>query len=163
MLKKMSVSISLLIVFMLLYSCVVVPEYTGNSRPHRRTAAPPPYHSQYQKQCDPIEIDPPAEFHPGQEWRTCSGYRFTFQRDRNLVLYNPNGTAIWATMTQNSRANRLVMQRDGNLVLYDGRIPVWASNSQGNYRDVYLAIQEDGNIVIYDGDRAVWNTRTQNR
>ncbi len=163
MVKKALLYISLLIGVLLFYGCMVVPEYGGNPGPGRRTGFPPSSHPLYQRECDTIEINPPAEFYPGQEWRTCSGYRFTFQHDRNLVLYNRNGNSIWASMTHISRPNRLVMQRDGNLVLYDNRTPVWSTNTQGRYGDVYLAIQEDGNLVIYDGDRPVWSSGTQNR
>jgi hypothetical protein len=59
-------------------------------------------------------------FYPGQQWVTSTNYKFIFQPDRNLVLYNPQGKAIWATGTYNTTADRFSVQRDGNVVLYDG-------------------------------------------
>lgn len=41
------------------------------------------------------------EFSRGQEWNTCSNYKFVFQNDGNLVLYNRDGKPIWATGTNN--------------------------------------------------------------
>jgi hypothetical protein len=52
------------------------------------------------------------------------------QRDGNLVLYAPGGTAIWASNTAGNANSRLVAQNDGNVVIYrpDGRA-IWATNT----------------------------------
>jgi outer membrane protein assembly factor BamB len=41
------------------------------------------------------------------------------QGDGNLVVYRPNGTAIWNTNTWGTAADRLVLYDDGDLVLLD--------------------------------------------
>jgi hypothetical protein len=48
-------------------------------------------------------------------------FKLTMQTDGNLVLYDVNGHAVWASDTQNSgdAPRRLVMQLDGNLAIKD--------------------------------------------
>jgi RHS repeat-associated protein len=42
----------------------------------------------------------------------------TMQTDGNFVLYNPTGTALWATGTAGSGGSSIEIQDDGNFVLY---------------------------------------------
>jgi murein DD-endopeptidase MepM/ murein hydrolase activator NlpD len=91
------------------------------------------------------------KFSRGKEWITESGFRFTFQRDGNVVLYNPQGKAVWATGTNGTNADKFVVQADGNVVLYDRGKPIWATNTSGN-SGTYFAIQGDGNLVVYSSD-----------
>jgi hypothetical protein len=58
--------------------------------------------------------------------------RFSVQADGNMVLYNYQNKAIWATMTNGNRGAQFAMQNDGNLVVYtsDGR-PIWATMTNG--------------------------------
>ncbi|MDI9637847.1 RICIN domain-containing protein [Geitlerinema splendidum] len=101
------------------------------------------------------------EFRKGQQWVTSTGYKFIFQNDGNLVLYNPQGRAIWATDDIGIRADRFVVQKDGNVVLYDGRHQIWATNTSG-HPGAYLAIQGDGNLVVYSSsDKVLFSTGTQ--
>ncbi len=52
-----------------------------------------------------------------------------FQTDGNLVLYDRDNKAVWASNTE-GMGEYLAMQDDGNLVIYDRRdIAVWASNT----------------------------------
>jgi hypothetical protein len=86
--------------------------------------------------------------------------RLHMQTDGNLVVYDENGKARWATMTFGSNY-QAVFQADGNLVVYtSANRPVWASNTYGHNGSV-LKIQEDGNVVIYDNGRAIWASNTQ--
>lgn len=106
------------------------------------------------QQCDNIIIRPQNDdllYGKGKEWNTCSGYKFVFQEDGNLVLYSPSNLALWATGTYNTTANILAIQKDGNVVLYDGKKPVWASDTCCR-SGAFLAIQEDGNIVVYENN-----------
>ncbi|RFP61766.1 MAG: DUF4114 domain-containing protein [Limnothrix sp. CACIAM 69d] len=99
-------------------------------------------------------------FSRGQTWRTSTGYQFIFQTDGNLVLYSPQGQAIWATGTENTGANRLSIQSDGNVVLYADSRPLWATNTSGN-PEAYFAIQHDGNLVVYSSaGRALFSSGT---
>ena len=104
------------------------------------------------------------EFPRGSEWNTCSGYKFVFQNDGNLVLYNPSGQAIWNTATDQSSANKFVVQTDGNIVLYNSSgQAIWDACTGGNSGAV-LAIQWDGNVVIYDrSGKPIWFTQTTGR
>jgi hypothetical protein len=112
-----------------------------------------------------VEIRPSArnlEFRRGREWNTCSGYKFIFQHDGNLVLYNRAGNPIWATGT-NNRADLLAVQADGNIVLYGSSGVAWASGTSGN-PGAFLAIQWDGNLVVYSRNgNPVWSSNTYGR
>jgi hypothetical protein len=59
-------------------------------------------------------------------------YKLQMQDDGNLVVYDKNNVATWATGGGGGRDSpyKLIMQDDGNLVVYDknGR-PTWASQS----------------------------------
>ncbi|MCZ9338152.1 hypothetical protein NGM37_10225, partial [Streptomyces sp. TRM76130] len=57
--------------------------------------------------------------------------RLRMQTDGNLVVYDENDKARWATMTFGDDF-QAVFQADGNLVVYtsDSR-PVWASKTHG--------------------------------
>lgn len=108
-----------------------------------------------------IYVKPHIEFKKGTEWITYTNYRFIFQKDGNLVLYNPKGRPLWDSKTNGKKAKFLAMQSDGNLVIYNNeQQPIWASNTHGNNGSV-LAIQDDGNIVIYNSQEvAIWSTGT---
>ncbi|MEM9539822.1 MAG: S8 family serine peptidase [Cyanobacteria bacterium P01_E01_bin.42] len=87
-------------------------------------------------------------FSRGQEWVTSTGYKFVFQHDGNLVMYNPQGQATWATGTNGTSADVFAVQKDGNVVLYDNGKAVWATDTAGHV-GAYFAIQGDGNLVVY--------------
>ncbi len=78
-------------------------------------------------------------------------FRFVFQFDSNLVLYDQNNVAIWASHTQWGGGKRLVMQEDGNLVMYTDTQPIWSTGTW-TYPGSRLDVQNDGNVVIYDRD-----------
>ena len=112
-----------------------------------------------------IEIRPTTgniEFRRGQEWNTCSNYKFIFQNDGNLVLYNRAGSPIFATGT-NDRADLLAVQADGNIVLYGSNGAVWSTGT-GGVAGAFLAIQWDGNIVVYSRNNSpLWSSNTSGR
>jgi PA14 domain/FG-GAP-like repeat len=83
-----------------------------------------------------------------------------FQADGNLVVYNSQGRALWATGTSGTNVDRFAVQADGNMVLYAGSKAVWASDTAGNPGD-RLAVQADGNVVVYRANgQAIFNTGT---
>lgn len=99
---------------------------------------------------------------PGQ-YLTSNGYKFIFQGDQNVVVYNRSGRAVWSSRTNGSGADRFVMQGDGNLVAYRGSRAVWASGTAGRGGN-RLVMQADGNAVIYtSSNRGVWATGTNGR
>jgi hypothetical protein len=87
-------------------------------------------------------------------------FRFTYQSDGNLVLYD-GLAALWASGTSGRSVGVCIMQADGNLVIYDqSNRPIWAS---GTWRDPgsRLVVQNDGNVVIYrQSGTAAWATNT---
>ena len=96
-----------------------------------------------------------------QSLASCSGdYSLIMQSDGNLVLYQ-GSTALWASNTVGSGADKAIMQGDGNFVVYTSSgTPVWASNTAGN-AGAYLAVQNDGNAVVYSASgAALWSTGT---
>lgn len=87
-------------------------------------------------------------------------YRFVYQSDGNLVLYDGN-RALWATGTNGRPVGVCIMQGDGNLVIYGrGASVQWASNTD-QHPGSELDVQDDGNVVIYAPDRSVlWASNT---
>lgn len=83
-------------------------------------------------------------------------YRLIQQGDGNLVLYSPNGRALWATGTDGNPGARTVMQSDGNLVVYSAASkPLWNSVTAGQ-NGARLEVQNDANLVVYNGNVAKW-------
>lgn len=99
---------------------------------------------------------------PDQELRSSNGrFRLIYQLDGNLVLYDRDWIALWASGTDGIDPGRAIMQDDGNFAIYSGAgIPQWASNTDG-MKGVRLVLQNDGNLVIYTADGVpVWASDT---
>jgi hypothetical protein len=91
-----------------------------------------------------------------------------FQYDGNLVVYDENGTARFATNTADDECDghggrTCVFQDDGNLVVYgDNHKALWkrshtADSEKGGHGGRSLRVQKDGNVVIYDADdKPIW-------
>jgi murein DD-endopeptidase MepM/ murein hydrolase activator NlpD len=75
--------------------------------------------------------------------------RFSIQADGNIVLYNYQNKAIWATMTNGNRGVQLVMQNDGNWVVYtnDGRA-IWATMTNGGTQRTFSAARDMQNRPV---------------
>jgi hypothetical protein len=99
----------------------------------------------------------------GQNIESCNGqYMLTMQGDGNLVQYQWNAGAIWASGTAGKAGPlaAVVLQGDGNFVLYNytPATPgaVWATNTSGAGN--YFAVQDDGNLVLYNSSNvAIWH------
>jgi hypothetical protein len=89
-------------------------------------------------------------------------YRLILQTDGNLVLYDNNNRALWASWTDGKKVSFLAMQPDGNLVLYDNeQMPIWSTHTSGKSTSARLIVQPDGNLVLYSGAMTpLWNTQT---
>ena len=86
-------------------------------------------------------------------------FRVTMQTDGNLVVYNANNVAQWASGTYLPNSY-LRVQPDGNVVVYDAEdnYPQWtaAVYSPG----ASLMMQNDGNLVLYSTSGvAQWDSR----
>jgi len=81
-------------------------------------------------------------------------YRFAFQHDGNLVVYNSQNKALWHSATHgSSNAASLIMQGDGNLVLYtNSSAALWHTKTYtpNHVGDYELVMQNDGNLVLYE-------------
>lgn len=92
-----------------------------------------------------------------------SGHYVIHQKDGNVVLYNPQGKATWATNTAGSNSEKFIFQGDGNIVLYGpGNQVLWSPNIHGQGA-TYVVIQGDGNFVAYAGSAAPWASNTCNQ
>ena len=107
---------------------------------------------------DAVVVKAPFTFEPGKFVETVRS-KLIMQSDGNLVLYDKDGTAHWASQTS-GEGNTAVFQADGNLVVYNARTqPVWASNT-GGANGATLKVLEDGNMVIATDGGVVWQTNT---
>lgn len=75
-------------------------------------------------------------------------FRVVLQDDGNLVVYDNQNRALWASGTNGQAVSQCIMQTDGNLVIYGYYNAIWASGTWGN-PGAYLDMQDDGNLVIY--------------
>jgi len=86
-------------------------------------------------------------------------FRLSMQTDGNLVVYDANGRAQWASNSYLPNSY-LRVQPDGNVVVYDSEdnFPQWTA-------DVYspgaqLEMQNDGNLVLYSTAQvALWDSQ----
>lgn len=92
---------------------------------------------------------------------TPNGWRLYMQTDGNLVIYDQNNVARWASNTSGGLGSYAMMQTDGNFVVYDNGVKKFASNTAGN-PGAYLRFQNsDGNLVIYTAaGQPIWATGT---
>ena len=106
---------------------------------------------------------------PGTEWKTKSGYRFCFQKDGDLVLYNQDEEPLWATGTtqEEYKADLLKFKPNGNLVLYRKQTPLWSTHTSVNSErlPLRLELKGDGNLVILESQNPeatpLFETQTQ--
>ena len=127
-------------------------------------------------------------------WSTPTNYaatQFVNQTDGNLVLYDSNWNALWASGSDGKGPGDLYVQTDGNVVLRDPNThsPIWHTGtakrdeqlSANRYiapsgqlfpgqslstpdRKYRMVMQTDGNLVIYKAPwRAIWASNTDNR
>jgi len=86
--------------------------------------------------------------------------KVVMQEDCNLVYYNKDGKAVWASGTNGKGSDCTTkMQEDCNLVVYDGKnVPLWSSNTQGKGNKCTLQIQDDNKMVVYnDSKQSIWS------
>ncbi|MEU4659681.1 protein kinase [Streptomyces sp. NPDC023723] len=107
---------------------------------------------------DTLVVEAGRRLAAGEYLRT-SRAKLIMQPDGNLVVYDEQGAARWASKTSGTGI-WAVFQEDGNLVLYGSDAkPVWASRTPG-HQGAVLELEQDGNVVIRQGDDTVWQTGT---
>ncbi|AFY36818.1 Curculin domain protein (mannose-binding) lectin [[Leptolyngbya] sp. PCC 7376] len=100
---------------------------------------------------------------PGTEWKTCGGYRLTFQIDGNFVLYNSTGRPIWSSNTWTPRdpSDLLTIKPNGNIIISRRGQPLWSTQTGGNPEAVF-AFHKTGEVALYTKDfQPLWSTNTQ--
>jgi len=85
--------------------------------------------------------------------------RLMQQKDGNLVLYDKNMRAYWATYGFGKGPNRATLQPDGNLVVYDGGMrALWASGTNGRGMGPYtLSVLNEVKLNLKDSTgKVIW-------
>lgn len=101
-----------------------------------------------------VSVNAPHTLKVG-EFLENSTRRLIMQPDGNLVIYDEQGHARWASQTF-GKDYTAEFQPDGNLVVYaPGHKAVWASNTQGHEGSVLLLL-ENGNVVVQHGSDVLW-------
>ncbi|MEO7289338.1 MAG: hypothetical protein ABI140_20690 [Jatrophihabitantaceae bacterium] len=112
-----------------------------------------------------------------------AGNTLYVQNDGNMVIYNKESRAVWATHTTRmvliagttiqsgtsyvanphpqydgtNYIGHLIMQRDGNLVLYGGAKPTWSSNT--HLAGSYAAFTVNGTLAVFSpGGTVLWRS-----
>jgi hypothetical protein len=123
-------------------------DHSGSFVPVSATITVSPQPSNTTTNALPDHMAPGDFLLPGQFRQSADGrFRFVYQADGNLVLYQ-GSTPLWWTGTNSNNPGFAVMQGDGNFVVYDSTGPVWWTSTTGNPGS-YLVVQNDGNTVIY--------------
>jgi hypothetical protein len=93
--------------------------------------------------------------------------QLVWQHDGNLVVYDENNKARWASGTAGV-GQAFLYEPVGNAIIWDvhQRI-IWSTGTAGHPNDSLSpnvnhgpVCQNDGNVVIYDGTTPLWSTRT---
>ena len=88
-------------------------------------------------------------------------YSLVQQPDGNLVIYNTQKKAMWASGMNGQNVKRCVMQKDGNLVQHPGGYDnaMWSTNTKGN-AGAYAMLRDDGVLVIVNKDnQIIWSSK----
>ncbi len=88
-------------------------------------------------------------------------YSLVQQPDGNLVIYNTEKKATWASGMNGQNVKRCVMQKDGNLAQHPGGydLAMWSTNTKGN-AGAYAKLQDDGTLVIVnEEDKIIWSSK----
>lgn len=101
-------------------------------------------------------VSAPSTLTRGQFWST-NRISMVMQEDGNLVVYDENGKATWASMTFGEHHSAR-FQEEGNLVVYNGADrPVWASQTHG-HPGAKLVLRRNGEVVVADRGTVLWST-----
>lgn len=139
------------------------PAYPGHPDPSGPNPEPASDPSGGGAASDPGLLGSGAGLSPGQSRTSANGqFHLVYQGDGNLVLYDENWNALWASNTPGTAAGSVEMQGDGNLVVYGaGGEALWASGDSAGHPGAFLLVQNDGNVVIYDPNGTpLWATNT---
>ncbi|MET8952002.1 hypothetical protein ACWEO4_29730 [Streptomyces sp. NPDC004393] len=127
--------------------------------PVRHTVTSPRHSADPHAHATTVVIQATRTLSAGQSWSATLAH-LTMQGDGNLVIYDEQGHARWASNTFGA-GNHAVFQADGNLVVYNSaNQAVWSSGTEG-HNGAELVLQNDGNVVISQGGAALWASGTQ--
>ncbi|MDT0462169.1 hypothetical protein [Streptomyces gibsoniae] len=127
--------------------------------PVRHTVTSPRHSADPHAHATTVVIQATRTLSAGQSWSATLAH-LTMQGDGNLVIYDEQGHARWASNTFGA-GNHAVFQADGNLVVYNSaNQAVWSSGTEG-HNGAELVLQNDGNVVISQDGAALWASGTQ--
>jgi hypothetical protein len=89
-----------------------------------------------------------------------SKYSLVQQKDGNLVIYDADQKAVWASGMNGQNVRRCMMQADGNLVQHPASydLSLWSTQTRG-HQGAYAMLQDDGVLVIINRDnQIVWRS-----
>ncbi len=92
--------------------------------------------------------------------KTDGKVKFILQDDGNLVLYDMNNHALWASDTEvNCRSTNCeaIFQGDGNLVIYQNNIPVWASNTVASGAKLKISAGNPVLSIVSASGQILWS------
>ncbi|WP_329564359.1 hypothetical protein [Kitasatospora sp. NBC_01266] len=93
-----------------------------------------------------------------------NGYEIILQTDGNFVLYNGNGTALWASGTDGKGVTQLDWSQSGYVKLLNSSNGVVCTlGALSPAPGGQAVLQNDGNFVFYNtAGNATWATNTYN-
>lgn len=102
-------------------------------------------------------LKPGEEIHVEDRVTSCNGkYYIVYQADGNIVEYNANGGAVWATSTYTEPVEKGIMQPDGEFVVYGPNSKrLYGTGTPGN-PGAFFWLRDNGTITINLGDKVLW-------
>ncbi|GAB2947260.1 hypothetical protein GCM10023080_002370 [Streptomyces pseudoechinosporeus] len=132
------------------------PRSTPSSSATSRESATATEETEQPKEWTSTVVPAGSSLSVGQSWST-NRISMIMQRDGNLVVYNEDGKATWASRTS-GEDHTARFQTDGNLVILNADDkPIWGAGSNG-HQGAKLVLRKDGKVVIVDGGTVVWST-----
>ncbi len=108
-------------------------------------------------------LKPGDQLKENQKITSANGeYYLIQQSDGNLVIYNSEEKAIWASGMNGKNVKRSVMQKNGSLAQHPGGydLLLWSTQTDGN-NGAYAILQNDGVLAIVNQDnQIIWQSVT---
>ena len=94
--------------------------------------------------------DTPVDIEKGAYTSPNFKYKFKFQNDNNVVIYQSGKPAVWQTGTNHSSDSFLRLESNGNLIVTRAGETVWESGTTGGGQ--FLALNDQGQLAMLSED-----------